>query len=199
MEERTMHRPKIQLLVIIAGAGLAALAAACGGGGQAANPAGTAEVPATTAPLPSPTATAAPPTQAPAPTATAVRDPIPTATAPAAPPTAAPPPTQAPPPPTAAPAGGSASAAIAAVNTLFSPVSLSLPAGSTVTLTFDNRDDGVTHDLIIFDPGGAQIAGTDLGTGPVTQVLTFALGAPGNYAFKCSVHPQQMRGVIAVQ
>ncbi len=51
----------------------------------------------------------------------------------------------------------------------------------------------MTHEIVIFDTSGGQIGATDLAT------VTLAVGAPGNYSFKCSVHPQQMRGLLNVE
>jgi len=200
-----MNRPSIHWLCITAGVALSVLAAACGGGGQTADRSPTATAQGT---KPAPTSTsvsvttavATQSTRTPVPSATPALVP-PTAPVPAAVATPVPAPTEAtapPPPPPPPPASGT-TLTIAAINTLFSPPSVTLPAGATVTLTFDNQDDGVTHDIAIFDPGGAPIGGSALGTGPILQTLTFTLGGPGAYSFKCSVHPQQMRGFIKVQ
>ena len=190
-------------LLLLAGVALAALATACGGGSQAAarTPAATASAETATKPAASATTSVqSAPTPVPEPSATAVEQaptdtPVVAAT-PALTPTQAPPP---PTPPTPPPTGGAASVRIAAINTLFSPASLTAPAGATVTLTLDNQDEGVTHDIVIFDTSGGQIGATDLGTGPIVQTVTFAVGGPGNYSFKCSVHPQQMRGLLKVE
>ena len=106
-------------------------------------------------------------------------------------------PTEAPPPPP--PPSSNQSVSIAGVNSTFSVTSLSLPAGATVTITFDNQDAGVTHDIEVYDPSGSVIAASELADGPIMQTVVFTLGGPGNYSFKCSVHPQQMRGFIKVQ
>ncbi|MBI5288995.1 MAG: cupredoxin domain-containing protein [Chloroflexi bacterium] len=199
-----MTRWNIHAVAGAAGLALAALTIACGDdAGGSKTPAASATAPsstptrsvATATPPLSPTVPA-PPTSQPEPSATAMQV-APTATSPAAAATPELQPTLAPPPPP--PGGGATTATVAAVNTSFSPGSLTLPAGATVTLTFDNQDDGVSHDITIFDPAGAQIAATDLGTGPVVQTVTFTLGGPGSYSFKCSIHPQQMRGFIRVQ
>ena len=188
-------------LLLLAGVALAALATACGGGSQAAarTPAATASAETATKPAASATTSVqSAPTSVPEPSATAVEQ-APTDTPVVA---ATPAPTQAPPPPTPPtppPTGGAASVRIAAINTLFSPASLSAPVGATVTLTLDSQDEGVTHDIMIFDASGGQIGATDLGTGPIVQTVTFAVGGPGNYSFKCSVHPQQMRGLLKVE
>jgi plastocyanin len=71
--------------------------------------------------------------------------------------------------------------------------------GAPTTITFNNQDVDITHDLVLYDPAGAQIAATDLAEGPIVQALTFTPTAAGSYGFKCSVHPREMTGVITVQ
>lgn len=96
-------------------------------------------------------------------------------------------------------ASGAASLTITAIDTKFSPSSATLPAGAVVTLTFDNQDIGVTHDIVIFDPAGSTLAATDLAEGAIVQTALFTLGGPGAYSFKCSVHPREMKGYLQVQ
>jgi plastocyanin len=68
-----------------------------------------------------------------------------------------------------------------------------------VTVTFNNQDAGVTHDIVFFAPGGAQVAASDLFAGPGMRTLTFTPATPGTYAFKCSVHPREMTGALTAQ
>ena len=108
----------------------------------------------------------------------------------------------APPPPAPSaptPTGGGQSITIVAADTKFVPSFASLPAGATLTLTFDNQDAGVAHDIEIFDPSSAEIAHTEIANGPDVQTITFTLGAPGRYSFKCVVHPTKMFGSFTVQ
>lgn len=81
----------------------------------------------------------------------------------------------------------------------FVPNALTVSAGGVVTITFENQDAGVAHDIVFFDPAGARIAGTEVATGPITQRTSFTAAAPGRYAFKCTVHPQQMYGTITAR
>ncbi len=67
-----------------------------------------------------------------------------------------------------------------------------------LTLTVDNRDDGVLHNWHLTegaDPGGDEVATTELEEGPVTQTLNFGPLAAGEYYYVCDVHPQ-MEGVL---
>ena len=67
------------------------------------------------------------------------------------------------------------------------------------TITFDNQDDGVSHDIEFFSPDGSLIAASDIIVGPSTAVVTFTPGVPGTYAFKCSVHPRDMTGALKAE
>jgi plastocyanin len=88
---------------------------------------------------------------------------------------------------------------VVAHNTAFAPTAITLPAGAQITLTLDNQDAGTAHDIVIYNPSGGILAQTDIAIGPVMSSVGFTLGAPGTYAFKCSVHPQQMNGGITAQ
>ena len=180
---------------------LAFAATACGGGDS--NSAVTAAASATRPPVASPSAAvtfasttaSAPVTPAPSPSSEA-----PTAAAVATEAPATQPPVVAtqPPPPTVPPPSGQ-SVTVVANNTKFSPTKLTLPTGATITLTLDNQDVGTAHDIVIYDPGNIRIAETDIEIGPAMSTVTFTLGSGGDYVFKCSVHPQQMKGVITVE
>ncbi|HXK34098.1 MAG TPA: cupredoxin domain-containing protein, partial [Dehalococcoidia bacterium] len=81
----------------------------------------------------------------------------------------------------------------------FSTDELSAPAG-TVTVTFDNQEDGVTHNWALYpspDELDNQIAATELITGPATDSVTFTV-EPGEYYFRCDVHPQ-MEGTFTAE
>jgi plastocyanin len=88
---------------------------------------------------------------------------------------------------------------IVARATKFSPSQLTAIAGATITVTLDNQDAGITHDLIIYTPSGATAAQTPAFAGPAQQSTTFTPGAVGNYFFKCSLHPVAMTGAISIQ
>ena len=118
---------------------------------------------------------------------------------PAVQPTVAPPPPTTAPPPPPPPPPAEQSLTIVAKDVTFSPSPLTARAGGVLQLTLDNQDTGVEHDIVLYDASGAVAGATDPAMGPVRQTLTLTLGAPGRYAFKCSVHPQTMRGVLAVQ
>ena len=190
-----------RLIAAIIGSGCAAvLLAACGSGGSS-SPTSTAPAAGSATPRASATAATTPTAAATEPVASPT--PVPPTQAPAAQPTAVPPtqppavqPTKAPPPPPPPPA--TQSRTVVAANIAFDPKQLTASAGVPLTITLDNRDAGVQHDIIIYAPDGSQAAATSVITGPSTAATTFTPGA-GNYRFKCSVHPQQMFGAISVQ
>jgi len=87
---------------------------------------------------------------------------------------------------------------IAAKDVRFTPTKLDARTGSPVAVTFDNEDAGVNHDLLIYSPAGGIVAQSDVSAGPSETSIGFMPSAAGNYAFKCSLHPQSMYGAIAI-
>lgn len=192
--------------LLVAAAIAAATLVACGGGDEdggetptarATSPAATATraaaSPTVAAPVGTPTtgAEASPTTAAPPPVENTAAPP-PVQNTPVPPPPPPPTNTPVPPPPTGM------TVLIKALTTAFSPNSANVPAGATVTLTFDNQDAGVMHDFVLYGSGGSVVTSTNVATGPNAQTVTFTL-APGQYAFKCSVHPREMTGSITSQ
>jgi plastocyanin len=179
----------------------AGLAVACGGNGAA---------PALT---PAPRVSMTPAATAPAPATASPTVPIATPTSEALTPTAAP---ATPTPPVRQPAGGSAPAAtpvpataappapapqvvtIVAKNVSFPTNRFDVTAG-VVTILFDNQDDGVQHNIVVFDPDGNKVAETEVVAGPAERQVSFTAASPGRYAFKCTLHPLQMTGAFNVQ
>lgn len=70
-----------------------------------------------------------------------------------------------------------------------------VPAGEEVTLTYENADEGVAHNIRI-ETGGDDEPATEVALGPVTQELTFTIEEPGDHTYICDVHPAQMRGTV---
>ena len=103
-----------------------------------------------------------------------------------------------PPPATGTPV---TSATVVAKNISFDTAQLVLKANSLITLTLDNQDAGIPHNLAIFteeNGGGSKIFGKDPFSGPAKETWTFTAPAPGTYFFHCEVHPN-MKGTVIVR
>jgi plastocyanin len=102
---------------------------------------------------------------------------------------------------------------IVAQATRFRTTSFELPPNTQVTLTEDNRDNGVPHNIAFFaGPNaeappltgctagcpGANVA-TPVQPGPVTHTFTFTTPGPGSYFYHCDVHPATMTGVMTIR
>lgn len=83
---------------------------------------------------------------------------------------------------------------LSAEKVAFSAATLEAKAGQ-VTIQFDNKDDGVPHNLHV--TGNGIDEKTDVESGPVTQRLTLDAES-GTFTFVCDVHPQQMTGDLVV-
>jgi plastocyanin len=141
--------------------------------------------------------------------------PTPTAT-PTAPPTTAPttvptmsmtmtiPPTTVPPTQTTTTTGtpsGSVTIDLMAKNIAFNKTSITVPAGSKVTVNFDNEDSGIPHNFAVYTNSQATtpIFKGQIITGIAKTTYTFtAPTTPGDYYFRCDVHPTIMYGTFKV-
>lgn len=72
-----------------------------------------------------------------------------------------------------------------------------VPAGTTITFTVDNRDRAVGHNLAIGGPSGD--AKTDIEAGPITQTLVYEATEPGAHPFECEPHASMMKGTLWVE
>ena len=105
-------------------------------------------------------------------------------------------------PPPAPPDGGGApaEASIAAVPSLaFDTDTLSLPADTPVSLTFDNQEAGVPHNVSIYADDAytqPEFQG-EVVTGPVTTPYDVPPLGAGTHYFRCDVHPE-MTGTVSV-
>ena len=109
-----------------------------------------------------------------------------------------PPPTSTAPPP---PAGEASTASTVTASGLkFSVASFTLKADVPVSITLDNKDAGIPHNLQIFDREGGTLIekGVDPFNGPAKQTWNFQAPKPGTYFFNCFVHPT-MKGQVIFQ
>ena len=84
----------------------------------------------------------------------------------------------------------------------FSPRAIKAGVGVEVTVTLDNQDAGVLHNISFYDSPQASnvILEGELIAGVATVVETFtAPSSPGSYFFRCDVHPDQMTGSLIVE
>jgi mono/diheme cytochrome c family protein/plastocyanin len=86
-----------------------------------------------------------------------------------------------------------------ATGVLFTEDEVTAPADVAFTLTLDNQDAGIPHDVVINDEAGTQVFKTD--TFPGVETRSYSVGplAAGAYPFLCSVHPQTMTGTLTVE
>ena len=97
-------------------------------------------------------------------------------------------------------AGGVAEpSTVVAQNLAFDTSAISLPAGQPSTITFDNRDAGVQHNIMITadDTLSTELFNGELVTGPVAVEYPMPPLEPGEYYFLCLVHPT-MNGTVTV-
>ncbi len=94
---------------------------------------------------------------------------------------------------------GTATASIGAEGAAFDTSTLSWPADSDVTLSFDNRDPvdvAGPHNVAVYDGETALFTG-ELVEGPATVDYAVPPMPAGSYEFRCDVHPT-MAGTVEV-
>ena len=81
----------------------------------------------------------------------------------------------------------------------FDTQTITLPANTPYTLTFDNEDSGVPHDIAIFPDASATnpLFTGDIVIGVKTVQYPIPALKPGTYYFHCDVHPD-MNGSVTV-
>jgi plastocyanin len=97
-----------------------------------------------------------------------------------------------------APSGSSAAVSIKALNIAFDPTAVEAPAGQAFTLTFDNQDAGIPHNVDIMDATGASVFKGEIVTGVAQKDYAVPALAAGDYKFICDVHPN-MTGTLTVK
>lgn len=101
--------------------------------------------------------------------------------------------------PTGEPSDGPTEATIVAVNIQFDTDSMELAANAEVTVTFDNQDAGVPHNWAMYTDESAsqEIFVGEIFPGPEVREHAFTTPEPGEYYFRCDVHPN-MQGTVTV-
>ncbi|HZB78401.1 MAG TPA: cupredoxin domain-containing protein [Actinomycetota bacterium] len=74
----------------------------------------------------------------------------------------------------------------------FVPASLTVSAGEPVLLAFENEDEGVPHNVAVYvdDSAAQSLFVGDLVEGPTSVTYDLPALDPGEYYFRCDVHPQ---------
>ena len=87
-----------------------------------------------------------------------------------------------------------------AQNIAFDTATISLPAGQPSSITFDNRDAGTQHNIVIATDSSlsTQLFNGELITGPATIEYAIPALEAGEYYFLCLVHPT-MNGSVLVR
>src|SRR6266545_1026277 len=91
---------------------------------------------------------------------------------------------------------------IAAKNTAFDKDCLAEPANKAFTLTFNNQDAGIPHNVVIFkgpDANAPVAFHFSLFSAPATEKYQVNALPPGRYFFYCQAHPDAMTGTLVVK
>jgi plastocyanin len=106
------------------------------------------------------------------------------------------------PTPTDSPTGGEGEPIeVEAEDIAFQVSEITVVAGSQVTIEFNNRDD-VPHNFAVYESEAAaeEIFSGEILPGPAETTYTFQTPAdPGDYFFRCDVHPEEMTGTLVVE
>jgi plastocyanin len=88
---------------------------------------------------------------------------------------------------------------LAAEGMAFDTKEITVPAGSPVEMTFENRDPGIPHNFALYRDATAaeRFFAGEVVTGPKTVTYTFTAPAEkGRFFFRCDVHPKMMTGAF---
>lgn len=88
---------------------------------------------------------------------------------------------------------------LTAQNLAFDKSTITVPAGVSVTIIFDNKDN-ISHNFALYETSSAQksiFIGQIITAGTIEYKFT-APATPGTYFFRCDVHPTMMNGSFVV-
>lgn len=102
---------------------------------------------------------------------------------------------------TTTPANTPVTVSLVASGMAFDKSTITVPAGASVTINFNNRD-AVPHNFAVYNNSSAAPPAIFQGQ-PITSIATtytfIAPTTPGTYFFRCDVHPTTMTGSFIVQ
>ncbi|MBI2854725.1 MAG: cupredoxin domain-containing protein, partial [Chloroflexi bacterium] len=89
---------------------------------------------------------------------------------------------------------------LTAQNNAFDKRTITAPAGAQVTINFNNRDQALSHNFALYTNQSAAtpIFVGQIVTGISTTYRFTAPAQPGDYFFRCDVHPTLMTGTFTV-
>ncbi len=97
-------------------------------------------------------------------------------------------------------AASGTSLVLSAQNTTYDKDCLAAPAGKPFTISFANRQKGVSHNVMILKSQAGEVLfrGGDPFPGIKTEVYDVPPFPAGEYRFHCEVHPDVMKGKFIV-
>jgi plastocyanin len=96
------------------------------------------------------------------------------------------------------PGGGGGGVTVVAQGIAFDTSEIDLPADAPTTITFDNQDAGVPHNIAIYDDSSLSqnLFTGEIVTGPGTAQYQVPALPAGEYYFHCDVHPNMSGSVV---
>jgi plastocyanin len=85
-------------------------------------------------------------------------------------------------------------ATIVSPDASFDVTTVHVPVGQPIEFTYDNRHEGVPHNLHV--SGDGLDSKTPVRPGEIVQTLTVTFPRAGRYDYICDVHPDTMQGVV---
>jgi plastocyanin len=95
------------------------------------------------------------------------------------------------------PEGSGPPVVLVAKDVAFQPGKIGVPANVPFTLTLDNRDAGIPHNVEVKDGSGTTLVKSEIVTGPARVEIAMPALPPGDYPFNCTIHPNMVGAIIA--